>query len=164
MSADIEKRLQRMEDIEDIKQLIARYAKAVDLNGDPALLTACFTEDASWNCEGVGGWQGRDALVAGLRETCTVTLPWALHYMTQPIITVAEDGQTASGEYYLWELAKATPEGGGATEDTWIGGWYESDFRKENGGWRFSKTELFLKLLSATSKADWETPIGPWQG
>ena len=28
MSADIEKRLTRMEDIEEIKQLIARYAKA----------------------------------------------------------------------------------------------------------------------------------------
>ena len=60
--------------------------------------------------------------------------------------------------------AKAALEGGGGGEDTWIGGWYESDFRKENGGWLFSKTELMLKLLSATSKPDWETPIPPWQG
>ena len=164
MSAEFEKRLQRLEDIEEIKQLIARYAKAVDHNGDPAMLTACFTEDATWNCEGVGGWEGRDAVVAGLHEACTVVLPWALHYMTQPIISVAADGQTAAGEYYLWELAKATLEGGGGTEDTWIGGWYESEFRKENGGWLFSKTELMLKLMSATSKPDWDTPIPPWQG
>ena len=164
MSGDIETRLQRLEDIEVIKQLIARYAKAVDNNGDPALLRACFTEDGTWNCEGVGGWEGREAIVAGLRETCTVVLPWALHYMTQPIITVAENGQSASGEYYLWELAKSAPEGGGATEDNWIGGWYESEFRKESSTWLFSKTELFLKLMSATSKPDWETPIGPWQG
>ncbi len=164
MTADIEKRLQRMEDIEAIKQLIARYAKAVDNNGDPKLLAPCFTEDAVWNCEGVGGWQGRDAVVQGLRETCTVTLPWALHYMTQPIIDISEEGQTATGEYYLWELAKATQEDGGATEDTWIGGWYESQFRKEGDTWRCNHMELILKLKSATANADWETPIPPWQG
>ncbi len=93
-----------------------------------------------------------------------MTLPWALHYMTQPIIDIAADGETASGEYYLWELAKATPEDGGATEDTWIGGWYESKFRKENGAWQCNHMELFLKLKSATANADWETPIPPWQG
>ena len=46
MPHDIEKRLQRMEDIEAVKQLIARYAKAVDNNGDPELLSSCFTADA----------------------------------------------------------------------------------------------------------------------
>ena len=164
MSGDIEKRLSRMEDIEAIKQLIARYAKAADHNGDPAMMAPCFSADAVWNCEGIGRWEGRDAVVAGLRETCTVALPWALHYMTQPTITVAEDGQTAAGEYYLWELAKVTPEGGGAAEDTWIGGWYESQFRKENGAWLFNHIELILKLMSAVKNAQWETPIPPWQG
>ncbi len=164
MSSDIETRLKRLEDIEEIKQLIARYAKACDHNGDPAMMAPCFTEDAGWNCEGIGGWKGRDAVVQALRETSTIKLPWALHYMTQPTIVVAEDGKTAAGEYYLWELAKATKEGGGATEDTWIGGWYESQFRKENDAWLFSHVELILKLLSATAKSDWETPIPPWQG
>ena len=163
MSVDFEKRLKRMEDIEEIKQLIARYAKAVDNNGNPKLLAACFSADAGWNCEGIGGWKGRDAVVRGLRETCTVTLPWALHYMTQPIITIADGGETATGEYYLWELAKAALESGDATEDTWIGGWYESTFSKEYDAWVFSHMELILKLKSATSKRDWETPIPPWQ-
>jgi hypothetical protein len=163
VSDNIEKRLTRMEDIEEIKQLIARYAKAADHNGDPALMAPCFSADVVWNCEGIGGWEGRDAVVAGLRETSTVMLPWALHYMTQPIITVAGDGQTAEGEYYLWELAKATPEGGGASEDTWIGGWYESRFRKEEGAWLFNHIELILKLMSTTTNAQWETPIAPWQ-
>ena len=165
MSAEIEKRLKRLEDIEDIKQLIARYAKAADLNGNEAMMATCFTADAVWNCEGIGGWQGRDAVVAGLRETSTVKLPWALHYMPQPIITIAADGQTAEGEYYLWELAKVSQEdGGGATEDTWIGGWYESKFRNENGVWLFSHIELILKLMSGASQPQWQTPIAPWQG
>ena len=164
MSANLEKRMKRLEDIEDIKQLIARYAKAADHNGDPLMMSACLTEDATWYCEEVGRWDGRDAIVAGLRETSTVRLPWALHYMTQPVITVATDGQTAEGEYYLWELAKATKEDGSGTEDTWIGGWYESRFRNESGGWLFCEIKLIMKLMSAASKSDWETPIAPWQG
>ena len=162
MTGNIEKRLARLEDIEDIKQLIARYAKAADQNGDPVLMAACLTEDAVWNCKEVGGWTGRDAVVQGLRETSTVILPWALHYMTQPIINVAEGGQTANGEYYLWELAKAKQDSG-ETEDTWIGGWYESKFRKENGVWLFNHIELILKLMSGASEAAWQTPIPPWQ-
>lgn len=162
MAMSIEQRLQRMEDIEEIKQVIARYAKAADSNGEPALMAAVLTEDAVWNCEQVGRWDGRDAIVAGLREVCTTRLPWALHYMTQPIIEVAADGQSANGEYYLWELAKAIPEGGGESEDTWIGGWYESKFRKEGGKWYFNRIELFLKLMSPASSPSWQTPIAPW--
>ena len=67
MSDNIEKRLTRMEDIEEIKQLIARYAKAADHNGDPALMAPGFSADVVWHCEGIGGWEGRDAVVAGLR-------------------------------------------------------------------------------------------------
>ena len=163
MATDIEKRLQRLEDIEAIKQLIAKYAKAADHNGEPAMMSACFTDDIVWNANGIGGWSGRDAVVAGLRETCTVTLPWALHYMTQPVIDISEDGQSATGEYYLWELAKASQEDGNSNEDTWIGGWYESKFRKESNIWLFSHIELILKLMSGASQSEWQTPIPPWK-
>lgn len=159
----VERRLQRLEDIEAIKQLIARYAKAADHNGDPAMMAPCFTEDAVWNCEGIGRWETRDGIARGLREVCTTSIPWALHYMTQPIIEIAPDGASATGEYYLWELAKVAPEGGGPAADTWIGGWYESRFRKEGGAWLFSHIELILKLLSEAGKPSWETPIPPWK-
>jgi hypothetical protein len=129
---DIAERLQRLEDIEAIKQLIARYATAADHNADPAMMAPCFTEDAVWNCEGIGRWEGRDTIVSGLREVSTTQLSWALHYMTQPI-------------------------------DTWIGGWYESKFRKEGGDWKFCHIELILKLLSPANAPSWETPIPPWK-
>ena len=92
MSENIEKRLRRLESIEEIKQLIARYAKACDLNGDAAMLSTCFTQDVVWNCKEVGHWEGRDSAVKGIHESCTVKLPWALHYMTQPVIDVDDDG------------------------------------------------------------------------
>jgi hypothetical protein len=160
----VEQRLQRLEDIEAIKQLIARYMTAADNNADPERMAPCFTADAVWNCEGIGRYESRDAIVSGLREVSTKQLSWALHYFTQPIIEVADDGQTATGEYYLWELAKAVQEDGSPDQDTWIGGWYESTFRKESGAWKFTHIELILKLLSPANAASWETPIPPWKG
>jgi ketosteroid isomerase-like protein len=160
----VEQRLQRLEDIEAIKQLIARYMTAADHNGDPKMMAACFTEDAVWNSEGLGHFETRDGIAQGLHETSTKVLSWALHYFTQPIIEIADDGQTATGEYYLWELAKAVQEDGSPDKDTWIGGWYESKFRKEDGEWKFSHIELILKLLSPADAASWETPIPPWKG
>ena len=160
---DIAGRLRRLEDIEAIEQLIARYAKAVDHNGDPALAAPLFTGDAVWHCEGIGHWETLDGILRELRLNCTVFMPWAMHYMTQPIVDVAPDGLSATATCYLWELGKVTPEGGGPTEDTWIGGWYHAGCRKEGGAWKFARIDLTLKLFSAADKPSWETPIPPWQ-
>ena len=159
---DIAARLQRLEDIEAIQQLIARYAKAVDHNGDPALVAPLFTEDAVWHCEDIGHWETRDGIVRDIRPNCTTFMPWAMHYMTQPLVEVAADGQSATSNHYLWELGKVTREGGGATDDTWIGGWYDSQYRKEGDAWRFARIDLTLKLFSPAAGPTWETRIAPW--
>ena len=163
----IEERLQRLEDIEAIQQLIARYARAVDHNGDPALVAPLFTEDAVWHCEGIGHWETRAGIVREIRPNCTTFMPWAMHYMTQPDIEVGADGLSAASRHYLWELGKVTteggkPEGGGPTEDTWIGGWYDSRYRKEGGTWKFARIDLTLKLFSPAARPAWETRIAPW--
>ena len=158
----IEERLRRLEDIEAIQQLIARYAKAVDRNGDPALVAPLFTEDAVWHCEGIGHWETRAGILREIRPNCTTFMPWAMHYMTQPDIEVAADGLSATSRHYLWELGKVTPEGGGSTEDTWIGGWYDSRLRKEGGSWKFARVDLTLKLFSPAARPAWETRIAPW--
>jgi uncharacterized protein (TIGR02246 family) len=158
MADDVLRRLQRLEDQEAIRAVIAAYADAVDHNGDPKLLKACFTPDAVWTSKGIGTWKGRAAVVKGLRHTCTVTIPWALHYMTQPVIRLAANGRTATAHYYLWELAKFRPKPRAEPESTWIGGWYDSSFRKEaDGEWRFSRIVLHLKLASPNRLDEWET-------
>ena len=159
---DIAERLQRLEDIEAIQQLIARYAKAVDHNGDPALVAPLFTEDAVWHCEGIGHWETRDGIVRDIRPNCTTFMPWAIHYMTQPIVEVAADGLSATANHYLWELGKVTPAEGGPTKDTWIGGWYDSRCRKEGDAWKFARVDLTLKLFSPADSPSWQTRIAPW--
>tara|TARA_B100000945_G_scaffold142676_1_gene114190 strand:- start:14 stop:502 length:489 start_codon:yes stop_codon:yes gene_type:complete len=161
---DIESRIQRLEDIESIKQLVATYAKAVDLNGNREMLDNIFTKDSSWNCEGIGGWKGHDNVVQGLHETCTSVIPWAFHYMMNFMVDVNDDGKTAYGEYYLWEVAKVANDSA-RNVDTLIAGWYETDFVKEDDGlWRFKHIELKLKINGPVHTDYWETPIAPWSG
>jgi hypothetical protein len=165
MVLDVLKRLQRLEDQEAIRELIARYADAVDRHGDPRLLKPCFTKDAIWRCKGIGDWKGRDAVLRGLRRNGVVQLPWALHYMTQPVIRLAANGRSAKAHYYLWEVCKFRLTEKHEPVSTMIGGWYDSSFRKEAGVWRFSKTVLTLKLASPHRLAEFRTdeegsPIG----
>ena len=115
-----------------------------------------------WHCEGIGHWETRDGILRDIRPNCTTFMPWAMHYMTQPIIEIAPDGLSATSNHYLWELGKVTREGGGATDDTWIGGWYDSQYRKEGDAWRFARIDLTLKLFSPAAGPAWETRIAPW--
>ncbi|MFN0044287.1 MAG: nuclear transport factor 2 family protein [Alphaproteobacteria bacterium] len=165
MINDVLKRLQRLEDLEAIRDLIARYADAVDRHGDPALLKPCFTQDAVWRCKGIGDWKGREAVLKGLRYNGVVQLPWALHYMTQPVVKLAANGKSAKAHYYLWEVCKFRLKAGDEPDSMMIGGWYDSAFRKDAGVWRFSKTVLTLKLASPHRRPEFRTdergsPIG----
>ena len=47
--SDVEARLQRLEDIEAIKQLKALYCAHCDNNYEPDGIAACYTEDAVWD-------------------------------------------------------------------------------------------------------------------
>jgi hypothetical protein len=159
---DATQRLDRLENIVAIETLIARYGKAVDNNGRADLVTPLFTDDAVWHCEGIGHWETLEGIVREIRPNCTTFMPWAMHYLTQPIVEIATDGKSATANFYLWELAKVTVEGRGGTQDTWIGGWYDTKCRKEGNAWKFSRIDLTLKLFSETDKPSWQTRIAPW--
>ena len=55
---DLESRLTRLEDIEAIRQLKARYCEVCDADHDPELILTLFTEDGIWECEGIGLHEG----------------------------------------------------------------------------------------------------------
>ena len=59
---DLDARLRDIEDREAITTLIVHYARACDRGNDPSLLERLFTEDAVWECEGFGRYEGRARL------------------------------------------------------------------------------------------------------
>ena len=60
--AQLEQRVQALEDINAIRHLKAQYAAYCDDHYNPDGLAALFTEDAVWESQGLGRFEGRDAI------------------------------------------------------------------------------------------------------
>ena len=58
----IERRLQVLEDAEEIRNLKARYAALCDNQYDADGIASLFTEDAVWESPALGRFEGRDAI------------------------------------------------------------------------------------------------------
>jgi len=146
MDANQNTRLERLEAIEDIRVLKARYADVCDTGYDPVRMRPFFTEDAVWDGgPRFGRYEGVDAVCeffAGVSSLIT----WALHYMMAPIIDVADDGMTAVASWYLLEPCTITTDDG--PRAMVITGRYADRYRKEQDGWKFSEVVLDCQTIS----------------
>lgn len=146
-------RIERLEDIRAIKNLITRYAKASDKNNDPDLMLPLFTEDGALDVgSGYGRFQGHDVLRKFFSGTSSI-ISWSLHYNVSPFVEVSDDGLTAHAFWYLWELANMPDAKSGEEVPVWIGGSYTSDLVKEvDGQWLFKEIRLKMELMSPYSE------------
>ena len=94
----LEKRIQVLEDIEQIKKLKHRYCALCDANYDADALAELFTEDAVWDGRERGRNDGREAIRTFFKNAPS-RLPFAIHMVLNPIIDV--DGDSATGTGYL---------------------------------------------------------------
>lgn len=134
MAEDLAARIQRLEDVEAIKRLKARYCLYVD-TGEPDKVADLFTADAVWDGGVVGRYEGREAIRAFMRDLPKF-LSFALHHVMNPLIEV--DGDQASGHWYLIEpctLAKTD-------QAVWGTATYQDRYRREDGAWRFAAVTL----------------------
>jgi hypothetical protein len=159
LEEQLESRLARLEAIEAIRVLKARYADVCDTGYDPVRMRPLFTDDAVWDGgPRFGRYEGIDAVCeffAGISST----IIWALHYMIAPVIEVAPDGQTASGSWYLLEPCTfATDDGPRAMLIT---GRYAERYRLEDDCWKFSELKLDCQTLSPLDEGWAKTPF--WQ-
>jgi ketosteroid isomerase-like protein len=154
-------RIQRLEDIEAIKQLKARYARACDPAHNVDFLMSLFTEDAVFDVgEKYGSHEGKTAIRKFL-EGADAIMPWAFHCMLSPVIEIAVDGQTAKGSWYLFELSTMPHLKTGAPQSIWIAGVYEDEFVKRGGEWKIRRITLRMHIMSPYEDGWAKTP---WRG
>jgi ketosteroid isomerase-like protein len=92
--ADLEARIQAIEDRQAIEDIIVRYALAVD-GGDLDLVASCFTDDAQASFAGVPAGPGGPAIASFLQSLMgTGERPVTLHRFTN--VTVDLDGDEAA--------------------------------------------------------------------
>ena len=144
---DLRRRIQRLADIEAIKQLMHRYARACDDEYKLDGLMALFTDDIVMEFgEAVGDFYGWEATETFWASAPTINLR-PLHYMMSPIITVAEDGLSARGDILLWEETQQYHPVSGELEAVWCAGRYDNEFRKIDGAWKISRIALEFEVL-----------------
>ena len=139
---DLEKRIEALEDLEEIKKIHREYMSCLDnLQFEKALVF--FTEDAEVEVRNSGVLKGRKnyskiylGTLAQRKER------YDGHLVAQPVITV--DGNTAKGHWIVYMFFSVpTIE--------WIQGRHDCEYVKENGKWKFSKLKFARTLASKPS-------------
>ncbi len=131
----LERRIRRLEDVEAIKQLKARYAMYCDANYDADALAELFTADAIWDGGMLGRNEGREAIRQFFRGSSR-RITFAVHNILSPIIEV--DGDTATGTWYL--LQACTYRDG--NQAIWGAAVYTDRYVRESDGWKFQHVQI----------------------
>lgn len=137
--SELEKRITRLEDIEAIKQLKARYCHICDDTHNPATIASVFAEDGIWESDDFGRAQGhRDirALFSSFRELFT----FSQHNISNPVIQVNDT--RATGIWYImgpWTIAENNKK-------IWMAARYDDDYVKINGEWKYQHLRVDLRM------------------
>lgn len=143
---DLEQKVAWLVALEQIRRVIALYARAGDANNDPIAMGALFSADARWACAGFGSFNGRAEITTELARIGRERILWSLHYPVAPIIDLAEDLLSAQGFWWLWELTTLR-DADGATARHWLGATYQADFVQAADGWKIQNLELDIKTI-----------------
>ncbi len=140
MVAGLDERLQRLEDIEEIRRLKVRYADANDNGFDADAIIALFTPDGVWDAGEFGRFVGEE-MRPYWEETARIT-GLSMHYMINHVVDVDPNGVDATGRCYL--LATADREG----TAYWMAVRYEERYRKVDGRWLFAEMKLLPAFMT----------------
>ncbi|MCX4170844.1 MULTISPECIES: nuclear transport factor 2 family protein [Paraburkholderia] len=145
----IEQRITRLEDMESIKQLKAKYARNLDDGFNPEGVASLFVDDGLWTIKGVGGEaKGK----AGIKLHCQNlgnSIGWAQHDIFSPIINISSDRCRAEASFYLLCLLtmKGSPESPEA-EAVVLSGKYTDKLVKIDGEWYFEEVNGTIEQSS----------------
>ena len=152
MTTSLEQQVQRLTDIEDIKQLKARYAAACDDDYNPDRLAPLFAEDAIWDGSILGYAEGRQ----GIHEffaASSALVPFAVHQVSNPLIEI--DGDVATGQWYLWQPMVFQGQA------LWLSAVYDDSYVRRDGGWLYQHLKLNIRMLTPYEEGPAKTRIIP---
>ncbi len=140
-TTELEQRITRLEDIEAIKQLKARYCDICDDTHNPDRIASVFAADGIWEGGDFGQAQGHEAiqeLFLGFRNMFT----FSQHNISNPIIEI--DGNRATGIWYImgpWTLTEDNKE-------IWMAARYDDDYVKVDGEWKYQHLRVTLRMTA----------------
>jgi len=142
--ADLEKRVQALEDLEAIKKLHQNYINLMD-NLQYERVLDLFTEDATVEVRNFGVKKGRKEISAVYLDILARnrgSVRYDGHLAIEPDIEV--DGNSARGTWLIYMLFSRPVI-------QWVQGKNECEYRKENGKWKLSRLKFTRTLASDPS-------------
>lgn len=132
----LEERIQRLEDLEAIRDVTNRYAFNINKGwngktvGDHESMATIFTDDVTYESADLNQkGQGREGLVTSMQEG-TASIDFSMHTFHSPVVTL--DGDRASAIWLFWIGART----GDAARAVYLGA--ELNYTRTPDGWRIS--------------------------
>jgi hypothetical protein len=150
--SSLEWRVARLEAVEEIKLLKARYCAYCDNNYDPDGIADLFVENGVWEGERFGRYVGPDQIRAFFARA-SGEITFAAHLVLNPEIVV-QDADHATGKWRL--IMPATFVTDGKKEAKWLIAAYKESYVRINGMWLFEEMHVHVNFL--------EPHQGTWAG
>jgi len=130
MPDDMHERLRRLEDLEEIRQLLVDYGHHLDA-GDVEAYAALFADDGEVLLGPIGRAKGRAAIVELMTKVRARATGPSYHLVTSPIVRL--DGDRATSEVQ-WTVIR--PDAAGKLVVAMFGR-HHDELVRERGRWRF---------------------------
>jgi len=124
-----------MDDRDELRDLVARYADAVSRRDEP-VFAATWAADAIWQLPGAPQTRGRDNIVA-LWNSVMARFPFVLQRMNNGTVSVEAD--VGSGRWYLSE--HIVGEDGGVMVNIGV---YQDRYARVDGRWVFAERHFSM--------------------
>lgn len=155
MDDQLAQRITRLEDIEAIKQLKARYCEICDDGHNPVSIQTIFHENGIWDGGAIGVAQGHaaiSALFTGFGER----ISYSQHMAMNPIIDINGTKATARWTFF----GPFTIRSAQGPQAMWQTTRYVDDYEKGRDGWKFQHLRVRGLGIAANYETGWANPEG----
>jgi hypothetical protein len=157
---ELEKKVQRLDDINEITRLQKVYSYYV-MHMMRDEIYDCFADRKDVVLRWLEGtWKGKEGVAKyfGVGDKSRPEPPPGFIHQVMPIagvVDVATDGRTAKGRWYSFGGVATPDQKTGKTNPGIVGGLYEIDYIKEGGVWKFWKIDWIIPLSIKIPSEQW---------
>ena len=154
MSDELEARIRKIEDFQEVSNLQAQYCYLIDTQQMEALVDL-FADEFVWEAgfDSKSGVSTKPELLQRLKGSAK-EFTMTRHQNSSPYIEV--EGDSARGTWYVFGMITAvTPEGEVAK---WAQGRLDNEFVRINGKWKFSRKSTTFNFLTTYEDGWVKTP------
>jgi len=159
----VERQLDAAIAVDAVENLNSSYGYYIDESDWDRMADTFARTGGGKEITGAGMYLGRERIrtilnLRGPRGGRSATF-FTIHQLTQPVIHVSVDGQSAKARLRLFQLGGSADGSSGS----WIGGVYENTAVKEDGEWKFGIQDLH-HIYNAAYRTGWSKVAAPARG